>query len=821
MNLRLIECRVGLLVLALLPPPSHAGVTVAQNVSVGATTWPGSPLISTVSDPSSQATVSEEFGGPSTANTNLSETFTITTTNYTLQTIDIYTGGGTGTGTGTNLTLNLYDLGAQTAPNPSPYTASIAGANLFGSGAGLPVSYSSQAAGVLEFDFTGADQVSLQQGHMYAFELTGVSGTTPVAWYRTTSDTYSGGAAYRNQSWINGNDARDFSLAIYVTGAAAGTTAQCTVDYNNVHQRIDGFGASSAWRGTWTTAQANMFFSTNSGTGATLDGKTNFSFNGVDLSLLRNHIVPGGTTTETNIMVMAQARGARVWSTPWSPPAAFKNTNSINGGDYLGGASVNQAYASQLAGYVASMKNTYNVNIYAISVQNEPQVNTTNYESCVWNAQQFHDFVPYLYAALAASNVSATQIIIPESESWASDSSYYTIAMEDTNVAADVGIIAGHNYDGVNFDTGATTVPIQQTTEGKAEWETEVSTGAAFDGSISDGLYWGQRIHEFMTDAQANAWHYWWLIDANTDNEGLTDVNGYPAKRMYVLGNFSRFVRPNFYRIDAANTGDSLVSAYKDSASTAFAIVAINPDSATVTQTFNLTNFTAAGPLTPWITSATLSLASQPTVAAANSSFTYTLPAQSVVTFAGNADLPPTNIFLSNVSVSEGLPAGAVVGNLSTADPVPGNFFTYSFSSGTGGADNASFAITNQTLYTAAVFDSQVQNTFSIRLHSTDQNGLWVEQVFPITAVFNSQAREITAVSTTGEGYLTLTFSGIPGATCQVQAATNLTPPISWQAVTNSVNGSTNFILAPDGLWTNTDFNSTNFPARFYRTIEP
>ena len=160
-----------------------------------------------------------------------------------------------------------------------------------------------------------------------------------------------------------------------------------------------------------------------------------------------------------------------------------------------------------------------------------------------------------------------------------------------------------------------------------------------------------------MTDAQANAWHYWWLIDANHDNEGLTDVNGYPATRMYVLGNFSRFVRPNFYRIDAANTGDSLVSAYKDSASTAFAIVAINPDAATVAQTFNLTNFTAAAPLTPWITSATLSLASQPTVAATNSSFTYTLPAMSVVTFVGNADLPPTNIYLSNTSVSEGLPA--------------------------------------------------------------------------------------------------------------------------------------------------------------------
>src|SRR5271170_2728204 len=148
-------------------------------------------------------------------------------------------------------------------------------------------------------------------------------------------------------------------LVLTVLLSPRGATAQCTVDYNNVHQRIDGFGGSSAWRGTWSTAQINMFYSTNSGTGTTLDGKTNFSFNGVGLSLLRTRIAPGATTIENTIMQMAQSRGARVWSSPWSPAAQFKSTGNIDGGNYVGGASNNQAYASQLAGYVASMKNTY------------------------------------------------------------------------------------------------------------------------------------------------------------------------------------------------------------------------------------------------------------------------------------------------------------------------------------------------------------------------------------------------------------------------------------------------------------------------------
>ncbi len=611
----------------------------------------------------------------------------------------------------------------------------------------------------------------------------------------------------------------------------AGSNGQCTVDWNNVFQRIDGFGASSAWRGNWTAAQADMFFSTNSGTGTTLDGKTNFSFNGIGLSLLRNHIVYASSTAsnavpssgEISIMQMAQTRGARVWSAPWTPAFGFKSNKTTNGGSYLGSGNnaTNTAYAAQLANYVASMKSPYGVNIYALSVQNEPDYPATNYESCSWTGQQIHDFVTNLYAALSAAGVGSTRIIIPESQSWSGDTALYTPALNDPTSAADASIIADHDYVADNV-VGDTNTPAALAVSGQATWETEVSQiGGGYDGSITNALYWSQRLHLYMTAAQVNAWHYWWLISANADNEGLTDTNGMPAARMYILGQFARFIRPNFYRVNAAtNSGTTLVSAYKDSASTAYAIVAINPASNAVSETFDLTNFAAAGSLTPWVTSATMSLAIQPAIAASNF-FGYTLPAMSVVTFTGNADLPPTNIYLSNNSISEGLPSGTVVGNFSTADPTWGDTFTYTLVTGSGDNDNASFSITNQTLYTAAVFDFQVQNTFNIRVRSTDQNGLWCEQTFVVSALFNTQARQIVSAATGAGGYLALTFAGIPGSTCQIQTATNLTPPVNWALLTNSANGSTNFVLAPDGLWTNIDLSSTNFPTRFYRTVEP
>ena len=108
---------------------------------------------------------------------------------------------------------------------------------------------------------------------------------------------------------------------------------------------------------------------------------------------------------------------------------------------------------------------------------------------------------------------------------------------------------------------------------------------------------------------------------------------------MYVLGNYSRFVRPDYYRIGVSNNAFTSVSAYKDTNSGSFAIVAINSSFTTVTQTFNLTNFTASS-VTPWITSGTLSLSNQPPVAVTNSSFTYALPALSVVTLLAQSCIP-------------------------------------------------------------------------------------------------------------------------------------------------------------------------------------
>jgi glucuronoarabinoxylan endo-1,4-beta-xylanase len=401
-------------------------------------------------------------------------------------------------------------------------------------------------------------------------------------------------------------------------------TTNCVVNWSDVYQRIDGFGASSAWMsGSLSTSAADLLFSTNNGAG---------------LSLLRTRIAPDGTSWETSIAQQAQARGARVWSTPWSPPVAYKDSGTVNGGSFVSSAANYQGYAAQLANYVASMTNTYGISLYAVSVQNEPDY-STDYESCLWTAQQIHDFVPYLSTALSNNNVASTKIMIAEDANWKWDLAATT--MDDTVTSNLVGVLAAHNY-------GSSAAPVTQFGNPcpKTLWETEHYFGT--DDSIANGVTLAQEIHSFMTVAGANAYHYWWLKGSGT---GSLVGNSWttPAKRIFVMGNYSRFVRPGYYRIGVSNNAFTSISAYKNTNSGRFAIVAINSAFTTVTQVFNLASFTASS-VTPWITSSNLSLASQAAIAVVNSSFSCALPALSVVTFVGQAYAVSTNIVISSAT---------------------------------------------------------------------------------------------------------------------------------------------------------------------------
>src|SRR5437763_118468 len=458
--------------------PAFASVNVTQNIAPGATSWPDTPLIQTVSNPSSQLVVGESFGGA----TNVSETFTVPgTNNYSLQSIYLYVGGGTGTSTTATIRLNLYDLGGRVAPNPSGYSG---GLNLFGGGNGLPITYTTQANGLLRLDFDGSDQALLIAGHMYAFELAGVSGTTPLNWFRTISDTYSGGAAYRNRSWINGNNARDFGMAVYGTiNTNPVPPTQALIDGAVLHQQIDGFRAGAVFldAGLDPLTDDNM------------DALYGAGPNQMGLTLIRLRIAPDGNWTNATLDGQkANQRGAKILATPWTPPDSLKDNNSL-----VNGGSVIPSQYPNLVSYFNNFTDTMTANgapVDVLSIQNEPDF-TATYESCRWNASQleafFHDF---------ASGVK-TPMMMPESFHY--DQNLSNPTLNDPVAAANVAYIGGHLYG-----AGIQDYPLAHAL-GKHSWMTEYLVNNQTIGSAVDTA---QQISDTLTVGNISAYVWWKTI---------------------------------------------------------------------------------------------------------------------------------------------------------------------------------------------------------------------------------------------------------------------------------------------------------------------
>ncbi|HQK02589.1 MAG TPA: Ig-like domain-containing protein, partial [Anaerolineaceae bacterium] len=124
-----------------------------------------------------------------------------------------------------------------------------------------------------------------------------------------------------------------------------------------------------------------------------------------------------------------------------------------------------------------------------------------------------------------------------------------------------------------------------------------------------------------------------------------------------------------------------------------------------------------------------------------------------------NVNEAPTDISLSNSSVAENSAVNTIVGTFLSTDPDAGNTFTYSLVSGTGADDNSSFTISENSLRTSAAFDYETKNSYSVRVRTTDQGGLYYEEAFTITVtnvneaptdigLTNSSVEENSAINT-------------------------------------------------------------------------
>jgi len=474
------------------------------------------------------------------------------------------------------------------------------------------------------------------------------------------------------------------------SGGSTGTTG-ITVALDKTHQTIQGFGINDALApssAAYSSTVLDNLFTTKGADGIGLS----------ILRIGMNS--DGSLASASGDISGAKSRSAKIIGSCWSPPANCKTNNNTKDGGHLcsstnasgtscsssAGTSCYDSWSTSIATFAK------NQGLYAMSVGNEPDFASCgstepcngNYDTTLYTANELVAFVKVVGPKLKANNV---KVIAPEASEWIHTWSNVSGCCSDpgkknssdplkcgfppSNAACDMGngydyghylakdatawaafdILGTHEYDTQHAEPWPSDVTGGHPDSGHEVWETEMSgvkwwlqQGPSCD--IANGVAVGGWIHSALVTGEASAWLYWWYQSYYTDdNEGLLLMSGSkasgcdaskPTKRYYVLGQYSKFVRPGYKMVEVSGNSstDLLISAFKGTDGTVV-VVAVNQGSTAANVPITIAGGTAPAMLTPTVTSATDNLAAKTAVTVTNGSFMASLPAQTVTTFVG------------------------------------------------------------------------------------------------------------------------------------------------------------------------------------------
>lgn len=168
--------------------------------------------------------------------------------------------------------------------------------------------------------------------------------------------------------------------------------------------------------------------------------------------------------------------------------------------------------------------------------------------------------------------------------------------------------------------------------------------GNGKDLGITPALYVARVIHNDLAVANASAWNWWTAVSAYDYKDGLvyvdknnTDGDYADSKMLWALGNYSRFIRPGFERVEVSLDGkftqnkDFLVSAYEQPETKEMVYVFVNSATKAMDIALNIDR-NKANASKAYVTSETYDLAEMEITETGKLS----IPAQSIVTVLVN-----------------------------------------------------------------------------------------------------------------------------------------------------------------------------------------
>jgi O-glycosyl hydrolase len=446
-------------------------------------------------------------------------------------------------------------------------------------------------------------------------------------------------------------------------------------------QTVAGFGASGAW---WVNDLTNFSSSTQSEVANLL-----FTTSGIDLSQYRYNIGGGGA----GVSVPARApqsfltsSGTYDWSNDPGGQYFLKAAAADGVPDLIGfvnsapsqyttngencGGEIDTADDAAYGGYLATVVSHFaseGVDISQVSPMNEPDdsFSSCGQEGMEVPASERAGVIDAVGSALSSAGLS-TKVIADESSETTQLLSEAPTWLADASAPGYTAAIAHHTYDNPSDSTLEQVGGLGDVND-KPVWATEICCqisggggyGAQYDPTIAGGLVLANYIYTDFSYADDSAFQWWTALssalgcDPDTSSSCATSANSsgwndgliyydpdyasdgnqniYLTKRFYVLGQYSRYVRPGAvrYGVSGSPSGVQAMAFWQNGQWT---VVATNTNTSATTLDLDLGSgtLTSAG---AYQTDASENLASVAAPGISGSTISASLPAQSVTTY--------------------------------------------------------------------------------------------------------------------------------------------------------------------------------------------
>jgi glucosylceramidase len=378
------------------------------------------------------------------------------------------------------------------------------------------------------------------------------------------------------------------------------TLPTVTIDPTQMMQRYIGFGGAFTETAAYSIAQMpadkrsvilNALFNPVTGAGFTL---SRTQIGACDFSVAEyNYDNTAGDTALANfsidhekqwmIPMMKEAMAVpgasiKIYASPWSPPGWMKSTNSMLHGTLK--KENYPAFALYLSKYVQEMAKN-GIEIWGITMQNEPEFDSPWYPSCGYTATTELDFLKNYFGPQLEKDGLKTKVMIHDHNTdhvatWAN-----TI-LGDPVAAKYASGIAYHWY---GTETFTNLDLVHNGFPNHFILETEAAEPFTTAWNTWTGIA-EREAHSIMGACNhwANGWSEWNLVvDTNGGGPGYTGSQGqapimvdlkaadagappsvYYNPHLYYIGQFAKYIRPDAVRIAASYTGTLEVTAARN-----------------------------------------------------------------------------------------------------------------------------------------------------------------------------------------------------------------------------------------------------------------